>query len=145
MSRFGLVAFASSLDHIGTITGDVRDAALLLGAIAGFDPKDSTSRDIPVPDLVNALDDGVGGRVAGVPEEFFSGDLDEGIRENCEAALDSARGRGMVVKEISLPFLKYALPAYYILCMAEASSNLARYDGIRYGHREDSDLTLSGL
>jgi aspartyl-tRNA(Asn)/glutamyl-tRNA(Gln) amidotransferase subunit A len=145
VSRFGLVAFASSLDHIGTITGEVQDAALLLGAIAGRDPKDSTSRDIPVPDFVKALDDRVSGRVVGVPKEFFSRDLNEGIRENCQAALDIARSRGMVVKEISLPFLKYALPAYYILCMAEASSNLARYDGIRYGRREGSDLTISGL
>ena len=145
VSRFGLVAFASSLDHIGPITRDVRDAALLLGAIAGRDSKDSTSEDIPVPDFVKALEDDVHGKVLGMPEEFFSKGLHEGVRDSCESALDVARRRGIVVKRFSLPFLKYTLPAYYILCTAEASSNLARYDGVRYGHREASDLSLSDL
>jgi aspartyl-tRNA(Asn)/glutamyl-tRNA(Gln) amidotransferase subunit A len=145
VSRFGLVAFASSLDHIGTLTRNVRDSALILEAISGYDPRDSTSKDIPVPDYMKALEDDVQDIVIGVPDEVFSENLPDGIREACEATLDIAGNLGMVVKNISLPFLKYTLPAYYILCTAEASSNLARYDGVRYGLRTDKDQTLSCL
>jgi aspartyl-tRNA(Asn)/glutamyl-tRNA(Gln) amidotransferase subunit A len=145
VSRYGLVAFASSLDHVGLLTRNVRDAALLLQAISGHDPNDSTSRDLPVPDSVDSLTIDCRGRVVGVPNEFFSGELNDDIRQRCEMALDVAREAGMVVERIDLPFLRYTLPAYYILCAAEASSNLARYDGVRYGMRDSGENDLTKL
>ncbi|ACM00451.1 Asp-tRNA(Asn)/Glu-tRNA(Gln) amidotransferase subunit GatA [Cereibacter sphaeroides] len=135
VSRWGIVAFASSLDQAGPMTKSVRDAAILLGAMAGHDPKDSTSADIPVPDFEAALTGDIRGRKIGIPREYRM----EGMPAEIEALW--ARGREMLadagaeIVDISLPHTKYALPAYYVIAPAEASSNLARYDGVRYGHR----------
>jgi len=136
VSRYGLIAYGSSLDQIGVLTKDVTDAALLLGAIAGHDPRDSTSVDLPVPDYlaeVRGQGAGVGGLRVGVPKEYFIG----GIQPEVEAAVRKAIGvladLGAEVHEISLPHTDLALPVYYLIAPAEASANLARYDGIRYG------------
>jgi len=139
VSRYGLVAFASSLDQIGTFSRDVRDAALLLGVIAGHDPLDSTSVDEAVPDYVGGLDGGIAGLRVGMPKEYFA----EGIAPETERAVRAAVAKlgelGAEVVEVSLPHLDYAIATYYIICTAEASSNLARYDGVRYGHRSDGE------
>ncbi|MCS7220140.1 MAG: Asp-tRNA(Asn)/Glu-tRNA(Gln) amidotransferase subunit GatA [Anaerolineae bacterium] len=135
VSRYGLVAFASSLDQIGTFGKDVMDAAILLQAIAGWDPRDSTSMDLPVPDYVSALQTGtdVRGLRIGVPREYFV----EGMQADVETAVRTAIRRlaemGAEVVDISLPHTEYALPVYYLIAPAEASANLARYDGVRYG------------
>ncbi len=134
-SRWGVVAFASSLDQAGPMTKSVRDAAIMLGAMAGHDAKDSTSADIPVPDFEAALTGDIKGKVIGIPREYRL----DGMPDEIEALW--AEGRRMLadagarVIDISLPHTKYALPAYYVIAPAEASSNLARYDGVRYGHR----------
>lgn len=133
-SRWGIVAFASSLDQAGPMTRTVRDAAILLGAIAGHDPKDSTSADIDVPDFEAALTGDVRGRRIGIPAEYREGCPDETERY-WQAGIAMLRDAGAEIVDISLPHTKYALPAYYIIAPAEASSNLARYDGVRYGHR----------
>ncbi len=135
VSRWGIVAFASSLDQAGPMTKDVRDAAILLRAMAGHDPMDSTSADLPVPDFEAMLTGDVRGRVIGIPREYRM----EGMPDEIEALW--ARGRemladaGAALRDISLPHTRYALPAYYVVAPAEASSNLARYDGVRYGRR----------
>jgi aspartyl-tRNA(Asn)/glutamyl-tRNA(Gln) amidotransferase subunit A len=138
VSRWGLVAFASSLDQIGPLAGTVADAAILLGVIAGHDPRDSTSVDLPVPDYLAALTGDVHGLRIGVPREYFL----EGIQPEVEAAVRDAiallAGLGAEILPVSLPHTEYALPAYYLIAPAEASANLARYDGIRYG------LSLAG-
>ncbi|AGB19741.1 Asp-tRNA(Asn)/Glu-tRNA(Gln) amidotransferase subunit GatA [Thermoanaerobacterium thermosaccharolyticum] len=135
VSRYGLVAFASSLDQIGPLTKDVTDCAIVLNAIAGHDPKDSTSVDkMRKKDYKEFLKDDIKGMKIGYAKEFFRQGLDDGVRESIELALKIFEGLGAEVKEISLPYLDYALAAYYIVSSAEASSNLARYDGIRYGH-----------
>ncbi len=135
VSRYGLVAFASSLDQIGVLTKDVTDAALLLGVIAGHDPRDSTSMDVPVPDYTAALTGDVRGVRVGVPKEYFI----EGMQPEVEAAVHAAVGQladlGAEIVEVSLPHTDYALPVYYLIAPAEASANLARYDGVRYGLR----------
>ncbi|MBR9894305.1 Asp-tRNA(Asn)/Glu-tRNA(Gln) amidotransferase subunit GatA [bacterium] len=134
-SRWGIVAFASSLDQAGPMTKDVRDAAILLQAMCGHDPKDSTSADLPVPDFEAMLTGDIKGKTIGIPREYHM----EGMPEEIEALW--AKGREMLadagakIVDISLPHTKYALPAYYVIAPAEASSNLARYDGVRYGHR----------
>jgi aspartyl-tRNA(Asn)/glutamyl-tRNA(Gln) amidotransferase subunit A len=134
-SRWGIVAFASSLDQAGPMTKTVRDAAIMLGAMAGHDAKDSTSADIPVPDFEAALTGDIKGKVIGIPREYRL----DGMPDEIEALW--AEGRAMLadagarVIDITLPHTKYALPAYYVIAPAEASSNLARYDGVRYGHR----------
>ncbi|HAW46147.1 MAG TPA: Asp-tRNA(Asn)/Glu-tRNA(Gln) amidotransferase GatCAB subunit A [Roseovarius sp.] len=134
-SRWGIVAFASSLDQAGPMTKSVRDAAIMLSAMCGHDPKDSTSADYPVPDFEAALSGDIRGKVIGIPKEYRM----DGMPEEIEALW--ARGREMLadagaeIRDISLPHTKYALPAYYVIAPAEASSNLARYDGVRYGHR----------
>ncbi|TYB83135.1 Asp-tRNA(Asn)/Glu-tRNA(Gln) amidotransferase subunit GatA [Maritimibacter fusiformis] len=134
-SRWGIVAFASSLDQAGPMTKTVRDAAIMLAAMAGHDPKDSTSADIPVPDFEAALTGDIRGKVIGIPREYRM----DGMPDEIEALW--AEGRRMLedagarIIDISLPHTKYALPAYYVIAPAEASSNLARYDGVRYGHR----------
>ena len=134
-SRWGIVAFASSLDQAGPMTKDVRDAAILLQAMCGHDPKDSTSADLPVPDFEAMLTGDIKGKTIGIPREYHM----DGMPEEIEALW--ARGREMLadagakIVDISLPHTKYALPAYYVIAPAEASSNLARYDGVRYGHR----------
>lgn len=135
VSRYGLVAFASSLDQIGPITQSVEDAALILQAIAGFDPADSTSLDVPVPDYLSGLNDGVKGLKLGVPKEYFGDGIDPGVRKNVEAAIQNLAAQGAEIVEISLPHTEHAVATYYVIAPAEASSNLSRFDGIRYGHR----------
>ena len=135
-SRWGIVAFASSLDQAGPFTKSVRDAAIMLGAMAGHDPKDSTSADLAVPDFEAALKGDLRGKRIGLPTEYSEGLGDE-IAGLWSRGAQMLRDAGAEVVEISLPHSKYALPAYYIIAPAEASSNLARYDGVRYGHRAD--------
>jgi len=139
VSRYGLVAFASSLDQIGPLATDVADCALLLGAIAGHDPADSTSARIPVLDYVAALQEGARGIRIGVPEEASGDGVDAAVAEALRAALDVFAAQGFPVERITLPTIEAALPAYYLIAPAEASSNLARYDGVRYGVRADAD------
>jgi aspartyl-tRNA(Asn)/glutamyl-tRNA(Gln) amidotransferase subunit A len=140
-SRWGVVAFASSLDQAGPLTRDVRDAAIMLGAMAGFDAKDSTSADRPVPDFEAALDGDVRGLKVGIPNEYRVDDMPPEIDALWQAGVAWLTAAGAEVREISLPHTKYALPTYYIVAPAEASSNLARYDGVRYGLRiADDDL-----
>ena len=142
VSRYGLIAFASSLDQIGPITKDVTDAALLLQAIAGHDPQDATSAEEPVPDYVAALGQGVKGMRLGLPREYFVHGMATGVREAVLAALDVLRALGAEIVEVSMPHTEYALPAYYLIAPAEASANLARFDGVRYGysHPDASDI-----
>ncbi len=142
ISRYGLIAFASSLDHIGTFARDVRDTAVLLGAIAGNDPMDATSLPDAVPDYAEGLDTGVGGLRIGLVEDWLSTEgIQPGVRDSVREAVDRLEGLGASVEPVSLPNAEYALSAYYLLAPAECSSNLARYDGVRYGFRaEGSDV-----
>jgi aspartyl-tRNA(Asn)/glutamyl-tRNA(Gln) amidotransferase subunit A len=135
VSRYGLIAFASSLDQVGTFTRDVRDCALLLQAIAGVDACDSTSVDVPVPDYAAALDGGVEGLRLGVPREYFAEGIDPEVERAVRAAIDALRAQGARTTDISLPTTDYGIAVYYIIAPAEASSNLARYDGVKYGLR----------
>lgn len=135
ISRYGLVAFASSLDQIGPITKDVRDCALLFGVLSGHDWRDSTSADVPVPDYVHALQKGVRDLRIGIPKEYFIEGMDPAVESSVREAIRVLEKLGASVQEISLPHTEYAVATYYILATAEASSNLARYDGVRYGHR----------
>jgi len=134
-SRWGIVAFASSLDQAGPIAKTVRDAAIMLGTMAGHDPKDTTSVDAPVPDYEAALAKGVKGLRIGVPKEYRVDGMSKEIEDLWTRGIDWLKAAGATIHEISLPHTKYALPAYYIVAPAEASSNLARYDGVRYGLR----------
>ncbi len=141
-SRWGIVAFASSLDQAGPMTRTVRDSAIMLGAMAGHDPKDSTSADLPVPDFEAALTGEVKGLKVGIPKEYRVDGMDAEIEGLWSRGAEWLKAAGAEVVEISLPHTQYALPAYYIVAPAEASSNLARYDGVRYGLRiEADDLT----
>jgi aspartyl-tRNA(Asn)/glutamyl-tRNA(Gln) amidotransferase subunit A len=135
VSRYGLVAFASSLDQIGPLTQTVEDAALVLQAIAGFDPLDSTCLDVPVPDYLAGLHHGVHGLKLGVPKEYFGTGIDPGVRKNVESAIQKLAAQGAEIVGISLPHTEHAVATYYVIAPAEASSNLSRFDGIRYGHR----------
>jgi aspartyl-tRNA(Asn)/glutamyl-tRNA(Gln) amidotransferase subunit A len=135
VSRWGIVAFASSLDQAGPMTKSVRDAAIMLGAMAGHDAKDSTSADIPVPDFEAALTGDIRGKVIGIPREYRMDGMPEEIEALWARGIAMMQDAGAVIRDISLPHTKYALPAYYVVAPAEASSNLARYDGVRYGHR----------
>jgi aspartyl-tRNA(Asn)/glutamyl-tRNA(Gln) amidotransferase subunit A len=139
VSRYGLVAFASSLDQVGPMTKDVRDCALVLGLIAGHDPRDSTSASAPVPDYTSFLTGDVRGLKIGVPREFFGEGLDTGVGEAVKASLDKLAELGAIVEECSFPHAEYAVPCYYLIAPAEASSNLARYDGVHYGFRATPD------
>ena len=134
-SRWGIVAFASSLDQAGPMTKDVRDAAIMLGAMCGHDPKDSTSADLPVPDFEAFLTGDIRGKVIGIPREYRMDGMPAEIEALWARGADMLRDAGAKIVDISLPHTKYALPAYYVVAPAEASSNLARYDGVRYGHR----------
>jgi aspartyl-tRNA(Asn)/glutamyl-tRNA(Gln) amidotransferase subunit A len=145
VSRYGLIAFASSLDHIGPLTKTVKDAAIVLRTIAGRDPMDSTSADIPVPDYVAELEKPVRGLKIGVAKEYLGEGLDKEIRSAIEAAIQKLARQGCEIVEVSLPHTKYAIPAYYIVATAEASSNLARFDGVRYGYRANDARTLSEM
>ena len=135
VSRWGIVAFASSLDQAGPMTKSVRDAAIMLQAMAGHDPKDSTSADIPVPDFEAALTGDIRGKVIGIPKEYRMDGMPAEIEALWARGVEMLKDAGAEVRDISLPHTKYALPAYYVIAPAEASSNLARYDGVRYGHR----------
>jgi len=135
VSRYGLVSYASSLDQIGPLGRSVEDCALLLNAVCGRDPMDSTSADLPVPDFAAALDRGVRGLRVGLPGEFFVEGLDTGIRASIMAAVEALREEGAEIREVSLPSTRYAVSAYYLVATAEASSNLSRFDGVKYGFR----------
>ena len=143
VSRYGLVAFASSLDQIGPFTHTVEDAALVLQAIAGHDPLDSTSLDLPVPDYSATLNDGVKGLKLGVPKEYFVEGMDPQVEARVRAAIEVYRGLGAEIVEVSLPHTKYAVADYYIIATAEASANLARFDGVRYGKRAEAPRDLA--
>jgi aspartyl-tRNA(Asn)/glutamyl-tRNA(Gln) amidotransferase subunit A len=135
ISRFGLVAFASSLDQIGPFSKDVTDCAIMLNAICGHDPMDSTSVNLPVPDFTKSLINDVQGVKLGIPKEYFIAGMDEEVEASVWNAIESLQSCGAIVEEISLPHTDYAIAAYYIIAPAEASANLARYDGVRYGFR----------
>ena len=134
-SRWGIVAFASSLDQAGPITKDVRDSAIMLEAMCGFDPKDSTSMNMSVPNFEAALTGDVRGKTIGIPKEYRVDGMPDTLEHLWSEGTAMLRDAGAIVKDISLPHTKYALPAYYVIAPAEASSNLARYDGVRFGHR----------
>ncbi|PKB73329.1 MAG: aspartyl/glutamyl-tRNA amidotransferase subunit A [SAR202 cluster bacterium Io17-Chloro-G7] len=142
VSRFGLVAFASSLDQIGPVTRDVADCALVLNAIAGHDPRDATSLPLDKKDYTAVLGTGVAGLRLGVPEEYFVEGMEEGTRRAVEAAIEALQAMGAVVSPVSLPTTKYALACYYIIAPSECSANLARYDGVKYGYsyQEAADM-----
>jgi aspartyl-tRNA(Asn)/glutamyl-tRNA(Gln) amidotransferase subunit A len=142
VSRFGLIAFASSLDQIGPFATDVRGAARVLEAIGGHDPNDSTSLELPVGDLEGACGRSVRGLRIGVPDEYFTEGLDAEVGARVRAAIDALEGDGCTVKRVKLPHTRFALATYYVLATAEASSNLARFDGVRYGLRVDPAASL---
>jgi aspartyl-tRNA(Asn)/glutamyl-tRNA(Gln) amidotransferase subunit A len=145
VSRYGLIAFASSLDHVGPFTTNVRDAATMLGVLAGWDTMDATSSEREVGDYVGALENPVDGLRIGVPAEYFGEGLDPEIRAAIERVLDGLRAQGCEVKTISLPHTKYAIPTYYVIATAEASANLSRFDGVRFGLRAEGVKTLSEM
>ena len=139
VSRFGVIAFASSLDQVGPMARNVRDTATLLGSIAGHDPKDSTSVPIEVPDYVAGLDSDLGGIKLGLPKEFLGAGIDSEVQSVFETAVKQYEELGAEIQEVSLPHTEYGIATYYILATAEASANLARFDGIRYGDRVEGD------
>jgi aspartyl-tRNA(Asn)/glutamyl-tRNA(Gln) amidotransferase subunit A len=145
VSRYGLIAFASSLDRIGPFAGNVRDAATMLSVIAGHDPRDATSSPTPVPDYAAESDRLAEGLRIGVPAEYFGEGLDLEVRERIESGIASLKAAGCTVKPVSLPHTWYAIPTYYLVATAEASANLARFDGVRYGHRSPASDTLSSM
>ncbi len=145
VSRYGLVAFASSLDQIGPITKDVKDAAILLSMIAGHDKKDSTSANISKKDYTKALTNNVKGLKIGVPKEFFGEGINEEVKEALNKAIEKYKELGAIVEETSLDIAQYALATYYIIACAEASSNLGRFDGIRYGYRTKNFENLKDI
>src|SRR6266851_2172052 len=145
VSRYGLIAFASSLDHIGPLAKTVKDAAIVLGAIAGRDPMDSTSANVSVPDYAAEIEKPVRGLKIGVAKEYFGEGLDSEVRKAVEAAVQKLASLGCEVVPVSLPHTAYAIPTYYIVATAEASSNLARFDGVRYGYRARNASMLSDM
>lgn len=145
VSRYGLIAFASSLDRVGPFAGNVRDAATLLGVIAGHDPQDATSSPAPVPDYAAESDKPVEGLRVGVPAEYFGEGLDPEVRAAIENGINSLEAAGCTVRPIALPTTRYAIPTYYLVATAEASANLARFDGVRYGHRSAASETLGAM
>ncbi|GAV23909.1 glutamyl-tRNA(Gln) amidotransferase subunit A [Carboxydothermus pertinax] len=136
VSRYGLVAFASSLDQIGPFARTVEDAALLLNVITGHDPKDSTSANVDYPNYLSFLNQDIKGLKIGLPKEYFIDGIDAGVKKAIDEAIKLYESLGAVFEEVSLPHTKYSLPVYYLIAPAEASSNLARYDGVRYGYRD---------
>ena len=145
VSRYGMIAFASSLDQAGVITVSAADAALVLGAMAGFDPRDSTSVDVPVPDYAAALGRPLDGLRIGILKEFFGQGLAPEVEAPVRGALETLRAAGASVAEVSLPNLPLSVPTYYVVAPAECSSNLARFDGVRFGHRCDNPRDLMDL
>ena len=145
VSRYGLVAFASSLDQIGPITKDVRDSAMLLNIIAGHDERDTTSYNMPKKDYTKALNGNVKGLKIGIPKEYFGEGINEEVKAKLEEAIETYKKLGAEVQEFSLDIAQYALATYYIIACAEASSNLGRFDGIRYGYRTENYTNLKEL
>ena len=145
VSRYGLIAFASSLDRVGPFVGNVRDAATLLRVIAGHDEKDATSSPAPVPDFAAESDRPPAGLRIGVPAEYFGEGLDPEVGAAIEKGIDALKAAGCQVKPVSLPHTKYAIPTYYLVATAEASANLARFDGVRYGYRSSRSETLAAM
>lgn len=145
VSRYGLIAFASSLDRIGPFTRNVKDAATLLGVMAGSDIMDATASHTPVNDYVAESQKPVAGLKIGVPEEYFGEGLDPEIRAAVEKSIADLKAAGCEIKKISLPHTRYAIPTYYVIATAEASSNLSRFDGVRFGLRDKSAATLTGM
>ncbi len=145
VSRYGLVAYASSLDQIGAFSENVADSALLLNAISGWDAQDSTSSQAVVPDFTASLNKGVQGKVIGMPKECFGAGLQPEVRAHVLAALDKLEKAGAVIREVSLPSFEFAVPAYYVIATAEASANLSRYDGVRYTTRAQDVTDLFSL
>jgi aspartyl-tRNA(Asn)/glutamyl-tRNA(Gln) amidotransferase subunit A len=145
VSRYGLIAYASSLDRVGPFASNVRDAATLLGVIAGHDPNDATSSPAPVPDYAAESDKSVEGLRVGVPAEYFAEGLDPEVRTAVEAGIAALKAAGCEIKPVSMPNTRYAVPAYYLIATAEASANLARFDGVRYGPRSKDSETLADM
>jgi len=145
VSRYGLMAFASSLDQIGPITKDVTDSAILLNAISGYDPKDSTSVNRLVPDYTKALKNDVKGLKIGIITELFGKGVDKKVNDIVKKAIKKLEELGAIVDQVSLPSFEYSVPTYYIIAPAEASSNLARYDGVKFGHRSDKAKDLLNM
>ena len=145
VSRHGLVAFASSMDQAGVVTRDVRDCALVLNHICGYNRRDSMSANVAVPDFRAGLGEGIKGFKVGIPSEYFEGGTEQGIKERVQEAVKVLEGLGAVCDEVSLPHTEYALSAYYIISSAEAGSNLGRYDGIRYGYNAKDYTDLEEL
>jgi len=145
VSRYGLIAFASSLDRVGPFAGNVRDAATLLHVIAGSDPKDATSSTAPVPDYAAESDRPADGLRIGVPAEYFGEGLDPQVRAAVEKGIEALKAAGCSVKPVNLPLTRYAIPVYYLVATAEASANLARFDGVRYGHRSAAPANLNAM
>jgi len=145
VSRYGMIAFASSLDQGGPMTRNAEDAAHLLKEMAGFDVRDSTSVDSPVPDYVSSLNDSLEGLRIGLPKEFFSKDLNSEMAQTLETAIKELEKLGAIVKEVSLPNSHLAIPVYYVVAPAECSSNLSRFDGVRFGYRCENPKDLSDL
>jgi len=145
ISRWGMIAYASSLDQAGPLARTAEDCALLLQGMAGFDPKDSTSIDEAVPDYSATLNDSLEGLRIGVPKEYFGAGLDPRIGERVQASIRDLEKLGAVIKEISLPNMQHAIPAYYVIAPAEASSNLSRFDGVRFGYRCENPVDLTDL
>lgn len=145
ISRYGLVAFASSLDNIGIFGQSVKDVSDILGVIAGRDEHDSTTADVPVPDYSATLENDIKGKTIGVPRTLFGEGLDDEIRDSVEASIDNFRKLGAEIVDVELPYAKYGIAVYYIIATAEASSNLARYDGVRYGFRAEDSTGLRDM
>jgi aspartyl-tRNA(Asn)/glutamyl-tRNA(Gln) amidotransferase subunit A len=145
VSRFGMIAYASSLDQGGSMARSAQDCAILLQSMAGFDAKDSTSVDVTVPDYCADLDKPLTGLKIGLPKEFFTADLNADMAKALDAAIEEYKKLGADIKEISMPNLKYAIPAYYVIASAECSSNLSRYDGVRFGYRCENPADLNDL
>lgn len=145
VSRYGMIAYASSLDQGGPMARTAEDTAMMLNVMAGFDPKDSTSLDQPVPDYTLKLNESLKGLKIGLPKEFFSDEIDPQITAQVQAAIKEFEALGATVKEISLPNSHLAIPAYYIIAPAEASSNLSRFDGVRYGYRCEDPVDLEDM
>ena len=143
VSRYGLIAFASSLDQVGPLAATARDAALALGAMAGHDPLDSTSSSRAVPDFAAALDGDIRGLRLGVPRDLLESGVDDEVRTAFDTALHALAGRGAQVVDVSLPHAPFGIPVYYLVATAEASANLARYDGVRYGFRAGDAESLA--
>ena len=145
VSRYGLIAFASSLDRVGPVTRTVEDAATMLGVIAGHDPLDATSSRVPVPDYTRALEQPVAGLRVGVPAEYFGEGLDPEVRAAVDTTIERLRAAGCSIHPVSLPHTRFAVPTYYLIATAEASANLARFDGVRYGFRAKDAHTLNAM